>query len=533
LRSHRRFLRYWPAFLALSLVACLEEFEQISNIGSFSFGPWVDAPLVHTTFSASEFLTEGESNAKVVEQAGILTLTYDDEIVSPSAANYFQIPDQTSPSLVISGPEVTFPSSGASVTLTRNITFAFTPAQGEQFDSLWLTTGQIVVETSSTFAAGVQLSFTTPTIKLNGTALTENFNFNTPDDETRERSLSSHTIDLTLDGTTTNTVSFTLTAVITDTGQPINSSDEISLSFALNNMRFRALFGQLGTRTFPMPTDSVGFDVFAGITSRNFVLLSPLVDIQARNSYGLPVAFDIVNFEGITSDNVVVPLTGAAVSAPANPYLIAAPTYSQLGQSVTSNIRIDGQNSNLGALIGSLPAYLSYSFSSTLNPGSAVPQNFVLDTSRVRIAIHAELPFHGSAEEISFSKRLTFSGIGIDSVGETSIKIRTSNEFPFDARIQAYFLTSGGAVIDSLFLDATIIRAAPVDADGFTQAANEFITLVPLTQAKIDRIDQATQIEIAASISTTNNGTVPVKFSATDRLLVDIGVHTRLRYTVN
>jgi hypothetical protein len=514
-------------------VACLEEIERFGKIESMSLGPLVDIPLGYATFDAAEFLTEGESDAQIVDQAGVLTLTYDDEITSPSAASYFTIPNQQSPSIVITGSEVTFPSSGASVTLVRPVTFSFTPAQGEQFDSLWLNSGNIVVETSSTFAASVQLSFTSPTIELNGVPFSQNFSFNTPGNQTIPRSLDNHTLDLTLNGTATNTVSFSITAVITDNGEAISSSDQISLSFSLNTLRFRALFGQLGTRTFQIPTDSIGFDVLAGLSSKNFVLLSPLLDIQTSNSFGLPVSFNIVNFEGITSDNAAVRLTGAAVSTPANPYLIAAPTYAQVGQSVTSNITISGQNSNLGTIIGSLPAYLSYSFSSTLNPGSAVPQNFVLDTSRVHIAVHAELPFHGQAEEISFSKRMSFGGIGVESIDETAFKIRTTNEFPFEAKIQAYFLSSTGVVIDSLFTDATIIKAADVDASGFTTSANEFITSVPVTQAKIDRINQATEIEIAAGISTTNNGTVPVKFSTTDRLSVAIGVHTRIRYNIN
>jgi hypothetical protein len=525
-------LRYSPALLALALIACVEEFGRIGQIDSISLGPWVDAPLVHATFNATEFLTKGESKAKIVDQGGVLTLMYDDSVSSPSATNFFQIPNQQSPPLVITGPEVTFPSSGASITLTRNLTFAFTPAQGEQFDSLWLTTGQIVVQSSSTFAADVQLSFTTPTIGLNGVAIAENFDFSTPGNQTRTTSLNNHVIDLTLNGTATNTVSFTITAVITDNGQAISGTDKITLSFSLNTLRFRALFGQLGTRTFPM-ADSISFDVFAGVSSKNFVLLAPSIAVEARNSFGLPVSFNIQNFEAVTSNNTVVPLTGAAMSPPSNPYVIAAPNYSQLGQSITSNIVIDGQNSNLGTLIGSLPSYLTYNFKPTLNPGSAVPQNFVLDTSRIHVTVHAELPFYGQAEEISMTQRFDFNKIDVDGVDETFIKIHTTNEFPFAAKIQAYFLSSSGSVIDSLFLDPTIIKAAPVDAAGFTQSANDLITMVSIPQAKIDRINQASEIEVAATLSTTSNGTVPVKFSTTDRLQVAIGVHTRIRYSVN
>lgn len=520
--------------MAALLVACLEELDRIDSIETMSVGPWVDAPLVNTTFNTAEFLTEGNSKAKLVDQSGILTLIYDDSIASPTAANYFGVPNQVSPTLTITGPEVTFPSSGATITLTRNITFAFNPAQGEVFDSLWLTTGQIVVTTSSTFNAGVQLAFSAPTFQsATGQTLAQNYAFGAAGNQTRTTSLAGHTIDLTLNGTATNTISFTVVATITDTGQAINATDQIRFGFALNTLRFKALFGQLGTRIIQIPSDSVSLDVFAGVTSRNFVLLAPLISLQTRNSFGLPIAFNILNFSGTKSDNTVVQLTGSALSPPSNPYMIGAPTYSQIGGAVTSTFTLNDTNSNLGTLIGALPYFLSYQFNSQLNPGAAAPKNFVLDTSRVRVKIHVELPFHGRAQQISFSKRFSFSGIGVDGVGETAFKIRAANEFPFDARIQAYFRGPGGAIIDSLFTDAAIIKAAPVDANGFTQTVNEFITILPLTQAKIDRIDLATQIDIAASINTTNNGTVPVKFSTTDRLTVAIGVHTRIYYKIN
>ena len=510
------------------MASCLEELERIRGIEGVSLGPWIDVPLGYATFNASEFLTQGESKAKVVDQGGVLTLTYDDAFSSPMATSYFQIPNQQSPTLTINGPEVTFPSPGGSVTISRNLTFAFNPAQGEKFDSLWLTSGQMTVQASSTFAANIQLAFSVPVFELNGVAVNQNFNFAAPGNQTRTASMANHTIDLTLNGTTTNTVSFAITAVITDTGQPINNTDKLSLSFGLTGARFRALFGELGPRTIQLPTGSIDLDVFAGVTSKNFVLLAPLVDIQAKNSFGLPLSFDISKFEGVTSSGTVVSLAGAAVSAPLNPYRIGAPTYSQLGQSIASNIKVDGQNSNLGTLVGSLPSSLSYTFGAGLNPGGTATKNFVLDTSRIRMTVHAELPFYGRAEEISFSKQFSFSGIGVDSVGESAIRIRTTNEFPFDARIQAYFLSSSGVVIDSLFSNPTIIKAAPVDASGFTQSGNELETMLPLPQAKLDRIDQATQIQIAAAISTYNTGTVPVKFSPTVRLIVAIGLHTRV-----
>jgi hypothetical protein len=536
-RIHEHLRRYLPALLTIALVACLDDFEKLGKIETPLLDPWVDAPLGYATFSAAEFLTEGESKVRIVEKEGVLTLTYDNEISSPSLEKYFQIPNQQSPSIVIPASELTFLSSNSD-TVTRDYSFEFTSANGERLDSIWMNTGQIVVETNSTLPLGVQLSFTTPTLELNGVPFKQDIDFRSAGSQTITLPLDNHTFDLTLNGTTKNTVSCTITAIFTNTGQTISPDDKVTVRFSLNNIRFRALFGQLGTYSFETPVVTMGLDVLAGLKSKNFVLLSPSVTIETRNSFGLPLAFDIVNLTAINSDSTVFPLTGAAVSPPLNPHIIAAPNYAQLGQSVTSNITISGENSNLGTLIGALPSYLSFGFGATLNPGTAVPQNFILDTSRVRIGIHAELPFHGRAQEISYSKRISFTGIGvvdnvIDSIPDVFIKMRTSNEFPFEARVQAYFLSESGAVIDSLLSQRTILKAAAVDAAGFSKSASDVVILMPLSQERIDRIDKAKQIEITAAISTTNNGAVPVKVSASNQLKVVVGLHTRVRNQVN
>ena len=49
-------------------------------------------------------------------------------------------------------------------------------------------------------------------------------------------------------------------------------------------------------------------------------------------------------------------------------------------------------------------------------------------------------------------------------------------------------------------------------------------------QVQVDRIDQAETLIMSAVFFTTNNGTVPVKFSASDKLKINLGVNTRLQY---
>jgi hypothetical protein len=146
--------------------------------------------------------------------------------------------------------------------------------------------------------------------------------------------------------------------------------------------------------------------------------------------------------------------------------------------------------------------------------------------------VHVELPFHGSFSELSLTKRFDFDGIGIDDLGRSKIKLKTINETPLDMHVQAYFVDANNVVLDSLFIDRAIVKGAPVDANGFTQSSSKVEMEVPVTQAKVDRIDQAKNIVLVATMITVNNGTVPVKISSTDKLQVSLGVNTRVKYNL-
>src|SRR5688572_16173666 len=94
----------------LICASCLEELDDLDKLKPTTFSPQVEFPLVNSDFTMEEFLTEGESNATITEQSGVMVLTYDDTITTPGGENFFLLPDQQSPTISIQGPDVTFPS---------------------------------------------------------------------------------------------------------------------------------------------------------------------------------------------------------------------------------------------------------------------------------------------------------------------------------------------------------------------------------------------------------------------------------------
>lgn len=507
----------------------MEELESTDKISSPNFEPEIGIPLVNSTFTMEEFLTEGGSKARISEQSGVMVLTYDDTLFSPSTATIFTIPDQQSPVISITGADVTFPSPGSTVTVSRSITFAFNSTPGDNLDSIQLKAGQMLFSIASTFPANVDLAISIPSLEQQGAGFQENASFTGPGTVSPSTDLQATTLDLTANGTTTNTLTFAITATITDTGQPIDNTHSLDCSFAMSSLGFRGLFGNVDTRTFPLDTDSINVDVFGDESTGSIEFLSPVVRLDVQNSFGLPVGFDIQNITVIEQDNSTTPLTGPAVSAPANPYLLNGPSYSEIGQSLTTQIDINRENSNLAQLFSSMPYYLQYQFGAVLDPPASTP-NFVLDNSRLAVGVHLELPFHGRISALTISEQYDFAGLGIDEIREGVVRVKSVNELPLDASVQVYFVDISGTILDSLFTDPSIIEGAQVDAEGFTRESAEVITEVPVTQAKVDRINEAEYLLVRAEMYTTNQGTVPVKLSISDQIHVSIGFQAKVQY---
>ena len=507
----------------------MEELENIDKIGSTTFEPEIAFPLVNSTFSMEEFLTEGGSKASISDQSGVMVLTYVDSIFSPRAETIFTIPDQLSPVLSITGPEVVFPSPGSSVTVSKSITFAFNSSPGDNLDSILIKAGLMQFSLTSTFPANIDLAISIPSVEQQGAGFQQNASFTGPGTLSPSSDLQGATLDLTVNGTTTSTITFAITATITDTGEPLNNTHTLDCSFGMSNLGFRGLFGNIGTRTFPLNQDSIDVDIFGDGSAGNIAFLAPAVRLNVKNSFGLPVGFDIQNMSVIEQDESTIQLTGPAVSAPANPYLLNGPSYSQIGQSIATQIDINSGNSNMGQLFSSLPYYFEYDFGAVLDPpGNA--QDFVLDNSRLAIGVHLELPFHGQISALTISKQYDFDGLGIDDIGESIVRVKTINALPLDAAVQVYFVDVSGVVLDSLFTTPAIIEGAQVDAEGFTQGDAKVITEVPILKEKVDRINQAEYLLVRAEVHTTNKGTEPVKLSITDKLQISIGLQTKVEY---
>lgn len=138
------------------------------------------------------------------------------------------------------------------------------------------------------------------------------------------------------------------------------------------------------------------------------------------------------------------------------------------------SIHIDGDNSNIDALINSHPAKYSYSMDLIANPDGEVAgeTNFVTSKSAINTDVNVVLPLWIRISSLDREEMLDldFSDIfddeTIDYVDTVSIKLTVDNGLPIKIRAQAYFMVGDDVVAGKLFDAPTIIGETPtLDSD--------------------------------------------------------------------
>ena len=96
---------------------------------------------------------------------------------------------------------------------------------------------------------------------------------------------------------------------------------------------------------------------------------------------------------------------------------------------------------------------------------------------------------------------------------------------PVDMALQGYFVNANGAVIDSFYQNSTLVlRGAPVGADGIPTSIKSAESILKIDGDKLKKVMVATKLRTKLSVSTTNNGSIPVKLTSKQDVRVRIGV---------
>jgi hypothetical protein len=343
------------------------------------------------------------------------------------------------------------------------------------------------------------------------------------------------TIDLSDYTLTLNDNKFDLKLVLVfkATSQPttIPPASSVNVSLNFKNFDFNYIQGFLGdqvTSLDPQSTELSVFDndVFKGATVS---LAQPTVIFTVVNGNGVPVNVDFITLEGRKpgADPLKILLS------PANPVPLQFPT--TMGQTASTTITV----SNVKELLDYRPSELFYQADAQINKGLTSGNNFVLDTSQLKVKLHVEVPLYGSASGIVLQDTIDVSLDGVESseVTAASLKLNLVNQFPLDGDIQFILADDKYNPLGTLLTPEQmhIIKGSTVDAQGEFSAAGVFDDDIKLDASKIQDLFKSKHIIIVAAMQTSRDASgaaKDVKFKSNYTLQIDAGVLATLKLNV-
>ena len=505
------------------------------------WSPNIVAPLVHSKLTLSNILTGKNSIDQLIQVDSIthlLTLIYRDTVFSQTAEELIHIPDQTYHTDTTLN--VSFPGGiPVDSIVTQPCIFYFSTSNGERFDSVYIKTAILNIAINSNANHNARIYITVPNLLKNGVpyqkTITYTYNGSVPVIVNDTCLLNGYL--LKLDSGKTMTLKYIL-AFYRD-ANPDMSPYYVNLDESITGITFSKLFGYLGQTPISFKQDSVELNIFKNNTSGSFRLKEPKLYIYANNAIGMPISLNFDLLEAVKLPNNIVNISGTGFP---NPWLIASPTYNQLGESIESSFMLDNTNSNVDDAINILPTLFNCQASGITNPNGNpdVDKNFIFDTSRIGLDVKVELPLFGRAWDFILQDTIDFplDADVMDKVETMLFKFNITNGFPMEANMQIYFADS---ILNPdstyIILDSMFVPAEEVICSGKIGSPPDYKVISPTykySQATIDknkvaRLVNTKKLILRSRLATTNNGTTDVKIFSYYDIDVKIGLQVKTK----
>jgi len=496
----------WAACLLVALLSCKK-----TDVKKLSLGEWnpnLAVPLAHSTFDVYDVFahTNAEDLVVIDPNTGLLALVYKSDIATLNGNQYVSINDfSESKNLSLStlGGTVS-PSFSSTFSHSGNEEIDFSFDNSAQIKEFKFDDGDLFFNISSTFRHPVTISFSVPSLKKNGVMFSKTINVNAASGSastaTLYEDLAGYVADLTLGNTTSNKLQVNYQITVNGNGNPVLTTDQISLDFGFSSLKMDYAKGFFGTRSLVVPSDSVLLKVFQYSDEGYFELVDPEIRFYLTNSFGLPISLNINQIRTININNgQVLNLLGYSQQ-----HLLNYP--SVMGDSSLTTIVFTKNNTtNLEQVVSPAPKYVTFDANAVANPnGNTGVDNFVTKNSRLKAYCEVELPLHGLAHSFKLRDTVNFSTpTEAENLKSVMFRLIIDNGFPINVLAKLRFLDENYQEVFTYSNDQLLLAdAAPVDGNGKVTSNKKKITDLKLSENQIQLLDHVKYIELQAEANT-------------------------------
>lgn len=502
----RNIVLYFSLLLLLSMffISCDKDLDnlEVQTDAEYAF------PLFYGDLNLEDVIDKsGDSLSLIIGPNGEMSFKYSGDIVSRTSKEiYSQIP--AIPALV------TDTLYGVPVKLNNNISLK----------KATITDGTIFFTYKSFHTQDVTVKITIPELKKNGKSWTTtrfvNYTGTAPvTDIILPSLLTGYELDLPKDS-----LHIRYEAIKAD-GQRDTLS---SFAMLVNQLKFSYVEGYFGNEVFPISRDTIYLNIYKNLLGGELYFEDPRVSVNVFNSFGFPVRskVNIVNFQG--NSGQVYALQSPFVT---NGFDFLYPKLNEIGKTVVTSFAFNNGNSNISEILNSSPELLDYQIDAIANPDSD-PNiiGFMTDSSFFLVNVSVDLPIHGRAKNFKLEDEVSTDLGKLEGFNEAEFKLVTENKMPLDVKMQVYFEDDGGKILDSLFdAEKLLIEAAPVNSNGESAGTIRKETFIPINTQKMETIRSTKNIKMKAFVSTSLQGTVPVRINKNQGLTVKMGAKAKIK----
>lgn len=525
----------------LLLTTCNKDYLELNRLSTeIEIQPGLVAPIAYGSMNLKDLVEKVDSNGYIEEftddpNKGLLYLAYRDSF---SVDTMVQVPDKlVSENYIdseISTPTWLASAVGDTVPFFKTELFTFELDGNDRVDSIQIKGGEIAIEVMSSFEHQGLLTISSAQIlDANRDTFSTVVEISDPGGsfDTTQVFLSEGYCIKSDQVNDTNFVKINYKLDLINSGSIINPDDECLILTNFNNMGFYSVFGFIDSRDLITETGSFEISLFEDNPDlAAIVFRDPRINILASNSLGIPLEVELDSVIATSSrDGSTLELSFTN----GHPFQIGAPGIDQQGESVESAIGINKDSSNIDVILASAPNAITYKIMGRTEVGDVDDQHFILDESKIDLALEVLLPLDLKSSGYAFHDTLDFEltdTVLINMIESAEVTVITRNELPVELGLQVFMLDSNQVVIDSIFIDYNIIlEASQVDDQGVLLQEVETISTELITSDQLDNLKNANYLLVEAGVITSEMGNKFVKFFSNYSLDFELSISADLR----
>lgn len=528
-----RKIKIWQSLallIPIGLSSCYD-FSKLENISIDPVEPVVVVPVIKSTISFKDLVERNDANTFVYQKPDDtqLYIAFRDTLDIGDAASQFTI----SPIAIVKNYQFSSGEIPASVPagqtigpLAKNFTEAYSSMPTSEIKSIVLSQGSLSYRITNNFSQFFIVAGSTITITSLKNPQGQPYVITIPQDRAPGQDVSASNIDISGDSidlynTTYNT--FALSANITFRsvdGSQMTTGDNISIEISLNNIDYTYIQGKIN-KDITVGDYDYKVDLFRSTYVADQHFDDPRLTFKIFNSYGIPVFFNINQFEASNTQSTETLLVTNSGVPTANTLKIGSPNQlsrvgSMGGLPVKDSLVLNKGNSNIDVAFDLAPNQFKLQSGITLGDASNNHDYFVAKDSKLTIASEIELPLIGWVETNQINDTIVDielpdleSELNLkegDSL-KVTIKFRFRNGIPLNTYFQAYFLNDLNQELTKLYTDEHwLIKSAAVDpTSGKVTNPTMNYSEVVINRSKYNLIKDATKIVLQYRFKTGGN----------------------------